>query len=510
MRLRTKFFLSIGTIISIAFAITFYRTYIFQNQLIYEQAEHQARLLAEQILLTRKWVADHNGIFMAKQPGMDLNPFLTDSVVRDDKGNIYLKSNPAMVTRELSLYASEANFCRFRVTSLNPINPANAPDDFERVSLASFKKGISEAVSIEPTKGGRVLRYIKPLVTQNACMECHDQHGYKIGDQRGGLSLSIPIGWADERAAKNFKLLSMIGLLTVICVGFAVYLLINRLIVKRIDIFTHFFQTFPREIENMEELVQGNDEITELGKNVIKLRNRLLSSQRKLNEAHKGMFQAEKLAALGRLSAGVAHEINNPLGGMRNCIKSLKENPTDQALSQRYLPLIDDGLQRIEIIVKQLLNFGKKEPLRYRMGSIDDLIQESLLLLEYRLKNIDLDLNLGLKKPSSIDVEALKQVIMNIIMNALQAMGDSGRLLIQTYQEDQGVRLVFTDTGPGIPQETIDKIFDPFYTTKKEGEGTGLGLSVSYSLVKNMGGTILVTSSEGSGTTFTVTLPFKD
>ncbi|MDH3348494.1 MAG: DUF3365 domain-containing protein [Desulfobulbaceae bacterium] len=507
MRLRTKFLLFIGPIILISFGITFIRTHHFQEALIYKQAKIQARMLAQQILLTRKWVADHNGIFLIMQPGELGNSFLEEPIITDDTGTSYIKGNPAMVTRELSAYADEAGFCRFRVTSLAPINPANLPDTFEQNALVSFNKGTMEATAIENTPQGRVLRYSSPLTTKKPCLKCHERHGYQLGDLRGALSLTIPIGWADEMASSNFKLLVGVGVASIICVYITLIFLIELMVVRRLELITAYFNQFPNNLGKTQQLPGGKDEIHYLGKNVVDLGHRLFNSQKLLAEARERMFQTEKMAALGRLSAGVAHEINNPLGGMRNCIKSLTESPNDKIMRNTYLPLIDKGLIRIEQIVRQLLNFGRTEPLRFRTSMVDDLIHEALLLLEYRLKNIKVTLHLTLDKPIVTDVEALKQIIVNIILNAAQAMDNSGAITIETGSDKTMAFIKFRDTGNGIPKDIIDKIFDPFFTTKDAGEGTGMGLAVSFSFVEKMGGIITVNSEIGVGSEFVVFIP---
>ncbi|MBW1792208.1 MAG: hypothetical protein JRJ14_08130, partial [Deltaproteobacteria bacterium] len=218
-------------------------------------------------------------------------------------------------------------------------------------------------------------------------------------------------------------------------------------------------------------------------------------------------FQSEKQAALGRLVAGVGHEINNPLGGMLNCVKSMKESPEDKDLYQRYLGLIDKGLNRIKHTVHQLLNFGRIEPLKLKNVSVDPMISECHELLGYGIKHIEFKEQLELGKEVVIDGEALRQVVMNLSINAIHAMSDGGVLNIHTCAEGDLIHVQVTDTGTGISKENIQRIFDPFFTTKDVGEGTGLGLSVSYSLIERMGGNITVESEEGKGTSFHVVIP---
>ncbi len=507
MSLRIKFIFLIGIVVVISFGITFYRTSQFQNELVLTQAARQARMLHKQILMTRQWVADHNGLFFLRQPGVEPNPFLDNPEMVDAKGTRYVKRNPAMVTRELSSYADKAGFCGYRVTTLKTINPENTPDPWEKKSLLLFEQGVSEVIEFTQTDNHRALRYIAPLPVEESCLQCHDHQGYKIGDIRGGLSVTIPVDWAFESISKNNRMLLFIATITILIVGLTIYLLIDVLVVRRLGILESAMENYPQKKPAPANLPNGGDEIGRLAGKFNDFCQRLDISQAELDYTRKQVFQNEKLAALGRLAAGVAHEVNNPLGGMLNCVKSMGENPDDTVLRNRYLDLMEKGLKRIGNIVQQLLNFGRREPLQYKLASIDDLVRESFVLLEYGLKKLDVQLDLGIPAAYPIDSAALQQIIVNITMNAMQAMPEGGSLTVATSVEGGMAVLSFKDSGPGIAAENLPRIFDPFFTTKDVGEGTGLGLAVTYSLVQRMNGVILVESSEGQGTCFIVRLP---
>jgi len=507
VKLHAKFLVTLGPVLLISFGGTFLRTAHFQDQLVIHQAERQARMLAQQIILTRKWVADHNGLFVSKRPGVAVNPFLPDGEIATRDGATLVKRNPAMVTRELSEYAANSDFCRFRVTSLNPVNAANAPDDFERQALISFEGGKNEVIGVVPGDKGRVLRYITPLMVEPSCLECHGQHGYRAGDIRGGLSLTVPMDWADSSIRDNNRLLCTIAMVTIFAVGLVVWGLMDYLVVRRMTILTRAMASFPEDKDRLPDLGLSGDEIGQLSLSFSDLGKRLIASHEELDRTRQQMFQAEKMASLGRLSAGIAHEVNNPLGGMRNCVKSMKETPGDRDLQARYLDLLDRGLQRIEKTMRQLLNFGRPEPLQVRLVAISEVIRECLDLLAYRLRDIELSLDLGLVGSHALDAEAVKQVVMNLLLNAIQAMPQGGRLMVRTEQGEGEIRLIVGDSGVGITKDEQPRIFDPFYTTKEVGQGTGLGLSVSYALVTRMGGDIKVMSDAGQGATFVVRLP---
>jgi signal transduction histidine kinase len=510
MRLRTKIMLLISTVVIVSFSITFYRTSEFQQELVLEQAARQARVIHKQILLTRRWVSDHNGLFFFKTEDVKANPFLKDMEILDEQGRHLVKRNPAMVTRELSEYANREGLFSYRVTTLQPINPSNAPDDFERKSLELFEQGANELIEIHANEVGRILRYMAPLLVEESCKDCHQERDYIPGDTRGGLSISIPIDWAFDDIAENNRMLLGIWFVTILVVGATIFLLIDFLVVRRLSLLAKAMDRFPVDKKQINDLPMSNDEVGRLSQKLKGLCARLVASQQELDKSREQVFQGEKLAALGRLTAGIAHEINNPLGGMQNCIKSMQESPDDREMHQRYLELLSKGIKRIGDTVRQLLNFGRPEPLQLRSVRIDDLIRECFALLEYGLKNIELTLDLNLNRPINVDVEALKRVMVNIGLNGIQAMPDGGILNVESMQTDTGFQIKFTDTGIGMDEEQIQKIFDPFYTTKEIGEGTGLGLFVTYSLVQNMNGIISVESRKGEGSCFKIELPLEN
>ena len=508
MNLTIKFIVAISAIILLSYGFLLFQTSNLQNELVMEQARQQARILYKQILLTRQWVSDHQGLFLVKTAGVLENPYLHEAAIRADDGTVFVKRNPAMVTRELSEYAARSGFCWFRITSLAPVNPANAPDDFERLAMERFKDGLPEYEAITDTPEGRVHRYIAPVLVQESCLTCHAEHGYTVGDIRGALSISVPLAWADKVIRKNNTTIVKYSVFSIFAVALALIFLFNKLVARRIDRLSQAMENYPdQDYSVADDKHLLDDEIGRLIAGFKDLCERLDTTQRDLDKTMQQAFYSEKMASLGQLTAGIAHEINNPLGGLLNCIKTMEEEPENLELHNRYIPLLDKGLKRIEHIMRQLLNFGRKTPLTYSKVDIDEIIRECFELLAYRLKNITLALDLNLQESYFIDIEALRQIIINTALNAIQAMPEGGSLAVSTNRTYTRIVITVEDTGSGIEPAVMSKIFDPFFTTKEVGEGTGLGLAVTYSLVQQMGGAIEVESAPGKGTTFTISLP---
>lgn len=508
--LRTKFIIFIGTIISCSYVFMLYRTAIFDENMIIMQAEQQARMLYKQILLTRQWASDHNGLFVLKRKGIEKNPYLELPTVTDTAGNEYYMRNPAMITRELSQYADRDGLGHFSVTSLKPINPGNAPDEFEKRSMLLFTNGLPEKMEVHDSTKGRVVRFMAPLVVKKSCLTCHAQHGYAINDIRGALSITIPIKWADTLIQSNAKALMTIGIVSVILVTIALFLMFESLVVHRIAKISEAMDLFPQRVSHEGGLPSlFRDELDILQDHFEDFCDRLNHSQQELIKTRTQAHLNEKMASLGILTAGIAHEVNNPLGGMLNCLKTMRETPDNVELHKRYLPLLDKGLRQIENTMRQLLNFGRTEPLSLRLVDINLIFDQCIELLQYKLKSINLIRNVTVSEHHYLDAEALKQIIINIGLNAIQAMDNDGTLTITCHQKGDILFLCFQDTGTGIAPDNLPHIFDPFFTTKDVGEGTGLGLAVTYSLVNRMLGKIDVQSELNRGTSITIEIPLN-
>ncbi|MFO7576933.1 MAG: ATP-binding protein [Pelovirga sp.] len=225
--------------------------------------------------------------------------------------------------------------------------------------------------------------------------------------------------------------------------------------------------------------------------------------------------RAEKLAAIGQLSAGVAHELNTPLGSVLGYARLLLKD-RGLTLGQRHqAEIIVEQAKKSSLIIQGLLRFARQssQPQR-RMEAcqVNDIVRQTLPLLVTEISKRNIELTTDLRPVATItaDPREIEQIVLNLTMNAIQAIASRGKVLIKTHQVAERVLLTISDDGPGVPEAIRSRIFDPFYTTKPVGEGTGLGLSICSGIVSDLGGSIEVDSVEGKGSAFTVTFLTPD
>ena len=386
----------------------------------------------------------------------------------------------------------------------------------------------------------------------------------------GGIQMEIPI-WdlmTNLLDSRRIILLTIV-LDAIVLIIFGTFLL-SRVLVKPIKDLVRLTQKisegdFSQKIEvtsknEMGQLIGSfNRMIEKLKENQESLENyleSLESTNKQLKQAQEELIRAEKLASIGRFAAGVAHEVGNPLGAILGYTSILEKDGLDRQESKDYLMRIEREIERINRIVRELLNFAKPSKSEIREVGINKVIENTLSLLSYQesFKNIEtqLDLQPGLPVIQG-DESQLSQVFINIILNSIDAMPSGGILQIQTREHvveylypnrfqriypprrksdpmesnyshlrksdpfstfltkfskgDQLVKIRISDTGIGIKKEDLDNIFDPFFTTKAPDKGTGLGLSISLKIVESLGGEIKVESEIGKGATFEVYFP---
>ncbi len=250
------------------------------------------------------------------------------------------------------------------------------------------------------------------------------------------------------------------------------------------------------------------DHLTVAVENAILYENQK-SVNAELRRTQRQLIQSEKLAALGQLSSSLAHEINNPLGIIKNYLLILSEGIRENEPNQKNLKMIKEEVDRIARIVRSLLDFSRPGKEEMALVDLSSILKQTVLLIdkEFLSKRIKIKQELSENlSPVMGDKDQLKQVFLNLLVNSRDFMPDGGEIVLNTRDTNSSVEIEFSDSGPGIPAENLSRIFEPFFTTKQEGRGTGLGLWICYGIMQRHGGTIQAKSKK-KGMSFLLTFP---
>ena len=257
-----KYLLAVVGLILLVVSISFTKLYQIEKRFILGQLEGQARLLSQQVLLTRSWLADQGGVYIEARVGCKTNPYLRNGTLETTKGQHLLLRNPAMVTRQLSEYAADRSLYRFRLTSTHLINRDNVPDGTERRALEIFGQGEESEYSLLQTLDGEsVFRFIQALYIEPSCLRCHYYQGYKVGQLRGCLSVIIPSSAAMARIVALHRSLLFDGALIVLLTVLVLVLLNHALTVRPLKRLNRQVKNFERDIDAVVNVAYRNDEL---------------------------------------------------------------------------------------------------------------------------------------------------------------------------------------------------------------------------------------------------------
>jgi signal transduction histidine kinase len=319
----------------------------------------------------------------------------------------------------------------------------------------------------------------------------------------GSVAVGFSLASIDQELANLGKRAALVALVLMLGNSILTALYVETLIRPIL----YLYQTMKRAGRgdlSVRVRMKRGDEVGGLANAFDRMMDELEEAREREQVRRSQLAHTEKMAAVGTLAAGVAHEVNNPLAGILTCIEALRAYPEDAELRRRYLDLIYDGIRRIEHIVVNLLDFSRPRELRAEPTSVNHNLRHVAELVDYQVRKHQVEVR--------FEFDASEPVVMadhflNLVLNAILAMPDGGTLTLRTRTLGGRVLAEVIDTGVGIPAELHDRIFDPFFSTREVGEGTGLGLAVSYAIVEAHGGTIEVKSAPGRGSTFRVVLP---
>jgi len=377
--------------------------------------------------------------------------------------------------------------------------------------LSLFNQGLSEGV-FQSKDGGRVLTIVRPIVSDERCFGCHGNGPRVIGVLN--MDFSLAEMYLQLRETSQLFVVSTLIILALLAAGISVVMI--KFLRRPLEKITQCMA----QVEEGDLTVRmhpiQNDEIGQLMDGFNSMVGNLSRAQNELEKYHyQQMERVDRLASVGEMAAGLAHEIKNPLAGISGAISVLSDDYPEGDQRREIMMQIQTQIGRLDKTVNDLLYFGKPGSPEFLFTDINDLLKQTLLFVAQHpeSKNITrVDEMMRDLPPVWIDRKQIQQVVLNIALNAVQAMTDGGMLTVETdrFGNDRKdwVRIRISDTGPGISPEIRAKIFTPFFTTKTQ--GTGLGLPICRQLMEHNGGSLSVESEFGKGAVFTLLLPVLD
>jgi len=348
--------------------------------------------------------------------------------------------------------------------------------------------------------GQRYAVAMRPILNSPSCQQCHDSRQ----PYNGAIIAERSLAPAEANIATNRNLLIVYGVLIFALVGVVIWLLIVRLVSQPVRNLLAQMRRVERGDLTAHAEEQRPDEIGELARDFNAMVRSLQTAKRELHESHtKQIQQTSKLATIGELAAGIAHEIRNPLAGIGAAVEVLAENRPPQ--EREIVGEIRRQITRLNNTLRELLDFSRQREPVVAACEVRELIRPMLALVrpDAQKQRVQIVEDVPADLPAiGVDAGQVQQALLNIMLNGIQAMPAGGTLFVRVAATASAVKIVIADTGVGISEENLAKIFSPFFTTKHQ--GTGLGLAITRSIVEKNQGVISVTSQVGHGTTFTL------
>lgn len=527
-----KFVIGCSLTLLTALSATFYVINQRQERLILQQVENEARAVFHQIVVMRKWIADHGGIFVEKLPWKEPPPHLYDPGIVDVQGRHYVRETPAMVTKELGKYAREKGLYWFHITSLLLTNPENAPDEFERKALLAFEQEtLLELINIESIDGQQYLRYISPLYVEDACLPCHLEQGYAVGDIRGAISVTIPLSKTFAEATANRQGMFVAMLLVVALLSAAMIFMMRQLVLNPMRKLSASIQRFSAGHYEPGSILRTGDEFEELSRSFTDmaarlteyhggLQEKIAAATQDLADSNRKLLEANQLLSVSNerksdFIARASHELRTPLtsikGSMEYITARLSQIPRDEAGTCRrdelleFFELIRKNTDRLVRMVNTMLDIeriemGAEGALRFATVDLTEVLDECVTGFLYAAaqKEVRIRVSLPRSLPIWADEDRLRQVMTNLLANSLKFAPERTTITVQAWPEGDDVRVEVADEGPGIPAEQQERIFEKFHKLGNK-EGSGLGLAICRSIVEAHGGSIGVDEKTPTG-----------
>lgn len=390
------------------------------------------------------------------------------------------------------------------------IKSTNIKETGKRISgniLKAFNEGKKEIIITGPT-GNRILSMTKPIKNIRECFLCHGEGSSSIGILETEISLASTDAKLDEvRYISNIS-----ALLISLILSIFISLLLYWLVIKPISKLSNKMALAEHGDLTVRSNLGKSDEIGKLGRSFDSMIERLQDTRMELEKYHfQQMERADRLASVGELASGIAHEIKNPLAGIAGAVQILAREFRGDKTKEKVVREILQQIGRLDKSVKALLNYASSSMPKFELGDLNEIIDKALFFVTQQPKasNVSVVKELDKNLPKTrVDEKQIQQVLLNLFLNAINAMEGKGTLKIITKLADNTTIVIeVRDDGKGIAEEDISKLFIPFFTTREE--GTGLGLSISKRIIEQHGGDLTVESQLNKGTCISVALPIE-
>ncbi|MCP3873314.1 MAG: DUF3365 domain-containing protein [Desulfobacteraceae bacterium] len=488
-----------------------------------QETLEKARVIADQIVLTRQWITDcMGGVFVnIESEGSKGVPFVIKEQI-SSPSDTYQFFTPSMVTQKLSQYSFEKKSYQFRLSSLTPINIANSPNSFEKTALKSFQTNKTKEYFQFKDQS---FNYMVPLYTKKGCIKCHTREKKQKTSIIGGLRVTIPYGNIKHSLEDNIWLLAGAGICITFVTIIVLVFLIHRLVLKPINELEEKSRQLSTGKLNTRVSLHTNDELEKLGKSFNLMAENLMHNRENLEEkvtrATKDLAQANhELLKLDKLKSdfltNMSHELRTPLTAVKGSINYLERTLNDPE-NLEYIHIIEKNISRLTRLISNLFDFTKLEAGKidweFEREDISQLVREVIDIMSplAHEKNLTVLQNLPEHLYAVIDLERMEQVLVNLLDNAIKFSETNATIKIQVEAKSSNIQISIKDQGPGIAKENLETIFKKFYTATTDStmknQGAGMGLAISKAIVTAHDGSINVQSSKGSPSTFFIKLP---
>ena len=484
-----KYLMGIITVLSLILGGIFYMFFKQERKFLYEEVYKQAEILVDQIILTRKWIADIGGVYVLKRKGLYINPYLSKPFIKcGDK--IFLKRNPAMVTRELSDYAFKNGKYFFKLSSNFLINPANAPDDTESYALRIFdRKKAKEVTQVEYLMHKKFYRLIRPLYIKKSCLTCHMYQGYNIGELRGCISVLLPLSDVDKKLCIIKKYYFFSSLLIIFFTILIIYFLNYFLVIKPVNSIKERIERFKENYLTEFEKSSRKDEIGELKNNFFNMANIIKNNheimQKEIEKATEELKRKNKLKT--DFLATVSHELRTPLTTIQGGIEYLSKVLTKKE-NKEFIEIIDKNIKNLILMVNNLIDIARIEigrlELELKKEKLNNIIEEILVFFKGYAdeKNIEFE-KINFKKEFFVylDRKRINQVLINILHNAIKFSPENDKITISIDETDESIKIsISNNTDHELDEKNISTFFLKYKHLKSSKEkGSGLGLAIA-------------------------------